>query len=173
MRLLAWPLLALIVALPQAARGDAFEELALCRPGRAVAAADFTVPGLTGQPLRLNDFKGNVVHLNFWATWCLPCKEEMPSMERLYRRYKDKGFTIVALSIDSGGSGPVGAFVKRYGLTFPVGLDTTMAVASRYTVRGLPATFLIDRRGMITAVAIGPRDWDGKAAHAAIESLLR
>ena len=94
-------------------------------------------------------------------------------MERLYRRYKDKGFTILALSIDSGGSGPVGAFVRKLGLTFPIGLDTKVTVANQYAVRGLPATFLIDRKGMIAAVAIGPRDWDGKAAQAAVESLLR
>jgi peroxiredoxin len=170
---MAWSLLALVVALPPAARGDAFKELDLLRPGRAVAAADFTVAGLTGPPLRLRDFKGKVVFLNFWATWCPPCKEEMPSMERLYRRYKDKGFAILALSIDSGGSAPVGAFVKKLGLTFPIGLDPNTTVANQYTVRGLPATFLIDRKGTIAAVAIGPRDWDGKAAHAAIESLLR
>ena len=170
---LVWLLLALVVAPPQAARGDAFEELDLFRPGRSMAAADFTVAGLTGQPLRLRDFKGNVVLLNFWATWCPPCKEEMPSMERLYRRYKDKEFTILALSIDSSGAAPVGAFVKKLGLTFPIGLDTKMTVANQYAVRGLPSTFLIDRKGTIAAVAIGPRDWDGKAAHAAIESLLR
>lgn len=173
MRHVVWPLLALIVALPQAARGDAFTELDLLRPGRATAATDFTVPGLTGSPLRLSDLKGKVVLLNFWATWCPPCKEEMPSMERLYRRYKDKGFTILAVSIDSGGPEPVAAFAKKFGLTFPIVLDPKMTVANQYSVRGLPATFLIDRRGTIAAVAIGPRDWDGKAAHAAIESLLR
>lgn len=94
-------------------------------------------------------------------------------MERLYRRYKDKGFTILALSIDRGDAEPVAAFAKRFGLTFPIGLDSKLTVANQYLVRGLPATFLIDRRGAVTAVAIGPRDWDGKAAHAAIESLLR
>lgn len=94
-------------------------------------------------------------------------------MERLYRRHKAKGFTILALSIDSGGAAPVGAFVKKLGLTFPIGLDSKMTVANEYAVRGLPATFLIDGRGMIAAIAIGPRDWDGKAAHAVIEALLR
>lgn len=173
MRHLSWPLLALMVALPQVALADAFKELELIRPSRAVAGADFTVPGLTGQSLRLSDFKGKVVFLNFWATWCPPCKEEMPSMERLYRRYKDKGFTILALSIDTGGAGPVAGFAKKFGLTFPIGLDTKLTVANQYTVRGLPATFLIDRRGTIAAVALGARDWDSKAAHAAIESLLK
>jgi peroxiredoxin len=173
MRHVKWLLLALAVALPEAAGADAFKELELIRPSRALAAADFTVPGLTGQSLRLSEFKGKVVLLNFWATWCPPCKEEMPSMERLYRRDKDKGFTILAVSIDGGGPAPVAAFVKKLSLTFPIGLDPKLDVANQYAVRGLPATFLIDRRGSVAAVAIGPRDWDGKAAHAAIEALLK
>lgn len=173
MRRAAWLVLALVVGLPQEVRADAFKELELLRPGRAVAAADFSVPDLAGQPLRLRDFKGKVVLLNFWATWCPPCKEEMPSMERLYRRHKDRGFTILALSIDSGGQAPVATFSKRLGLTFPIGLDSKMTVANEYAVRGLPATFVIDQKGLIVAVAIGPRDWDGKAAHAVIESMLR
>jgi len=173
MRHVKWFLLVLAVALPEAARADAFTELELIRPSRPLAAADFTVPGLTGQSLRLGDFKGKVVFLNFWATWCPPCKEEMPSMERLYGRYRDKGFTILAVSIDSGGPAPVAAFAKKLGLTFPIGLDPELRVANQYAMRGLPATFLIDRKGTIAAVAIGPRDWDGKAAHAVIEALLK
>lgn len=93
-------------------------------------------------------------------------------MERLYRRYKDHGFTIVAISIDTN-TAAVAPFAKRFKLTFPIGLDPKTTVANQYAVRGLPATFLIDKRGTVAAVAIGPRDWDGKAAHAAIESLLR
>jgi peroxiredoxin len=173
MRHAKWFLIALVVALPEAARADAFKDLELFRPGRATVAGDFTVPGLTGQLLRLSDFRGRVVFLNFWATWCPPCKEEMPSMERLYRRYKDNSFTILALSIDSGDAGRVAGFVKKLGLTFPIGLDRKQDVANQYSVRGLPATFLIDRKGTIAAVAIGARDWDGKSAHAVIESLLR
>lgn len=166
-------LFAVATAWPETARPDAFKELDLIRPSRPTAAADFTVPSLTGSPLRLSDFKGKVVFLNFWATWCPPCKEEMPSMERLYRRYQDKGFTILAVSIDSGGPAPVAAFVKTFRLTFPIGLDPKLSVANQYAVRGLPATFLIDRKGTVAAVAIGPRDWDNKAAHAAIETLLK
>ncbi|MGH7325611.1 MAG: peroxiredoxin family protein [Candidatus Rokuibacteriota bacterium] len=169
-----WLLLAFLLALPSPGLGgDAFHALDLIRPSRPTAAADFTVPGLTGQPLRLNDFKGRVVFLNFWATWCPPCKEEMPSMERLYRRYKDKGFTILAISIDRGGVGPVAAFAKSFGLTFPIGIDPDLTVANQYALRGLPATFLIDGKGTIAALALGARDWDGKTAHAVIESLLK
>ena len=167
-------LLAAVAALPGTVwAGDPFAELALFRPSRPTAATDFAVPSLTPQPLRLSDFKGKVVFLNFWATWCPPCKAEMPSMERLYRRFKDRGFTILAVSIDTGGAAPVAAFVKTFGLTFPIGLDPKGAVANQYVLRGLPATFLIDKAGYIAAVAVGPRDWDGKTGHAVIESLLK
>jgi peroxiredoxin len=173
MRHVKWFLIALVVALPEAARADGFKELDLIRPGRAVAATDFTVPGLTGQPLRLRDFKGKVVFLNFWATWCPPCKEEMPSMERLYRRHRDKGFTILAVSIDTGSAAPVAAFVKRFGLTFPIGLDPKFAVANQYTLRGLPTTFVIDKTGNVAGIAVGPRDFDSRAAHSVVEALLK
>ena len=94
-------------------------------------------------------------------------------MERLYKRYRDRGFTIVAISIDSGDRQAVATFVKKLGLTFPIGLDPKLEVANRYTVRALPSSFLIDRRGNTVAVALGPRDWDGGAAHAVVESLLK
>jgi peroxiredoxin len=97
----------------------------------------------------------------------------MPSMERLYRRHKEHGFTIVAISIDSGGTDGVAWFVRKLGLTFPIGLDPKLEVANRYTVRALPSSFLVDRAGKTVAVALGPRDWDGKAAHAVVERLLR
>ena len=167
-------LLVAVAALPGAAwAGDPFAELALLRPGRPTAAADFAAPSLTPQPLRLSDFKGKVVFLNFWATWCPPCKEEMPSMERLHRRYKERGFTILAVSIDTGGSAPVAAFVKKFGLTFPIGLDPEFVVAKQYAIRGLPSTFLIDKTGNIAAAAVGPRDFDSTAAHAVVEALLK
>lgn len=81
---------------------DPFAELDLIRPSRPTAAPEFTVPGLTAGPIALRDLRGKVVFLNFWATWCPPCKQEMPSMERLlHRRYKDRGFTVFAVSIES------------------------------------------------------------------------
>jgi ubiquinone/menaquinone biosynthesis C-methylase UbiE/peroxiredoxin len=152
---------------------DPFADLDLIRPGRATAAPDFTVPRLDSGSVALKDLRGQLVFLNFWATWCPPCKEEMPSMERLYRRHKEHGFTIVAISIDSGGTDGVAWFVRKLGLTFPIGLDPKLEVANRYTVRALPSSFLVDRAGKTVAVALGPRDWDGKAAHAVVERLLR
>ena len=94
-------------------------------------------------------------------------------MERLYRRYKDHGFAILALAIDSAGAAPVAPFVKRFGLTFPIGLDAKLEVANRYAVRALPSSFLIDRSGNTVAIALGPRDWDSAPAHSVVVGLLR
>ncbi len=152
--------------------GGPFLELGLIRSTVAGPAPEFTVPVLGSSPLRLADLKGQVVFLNFWATWCPPCKAEMPAMERLYGRHKSRGFTILAVSIDSGGPAPVARFVKALGLTFTVGLDPRSEVASQYRVLALPTTWLIDRTGHTAAIAIGPRDWDSAVAHAVIESLL-
>ncbi|MGH7355548.1 MAG: TlpA disulfide reductase family protein [Candidatus Rokuibacteriota bacterium] len=151
---------------------DPFAELDLIRPRQAAAAPEFKVPRLRSGSVTLTELRDRVVLLNFWATWCLPCKEEMPSMERLYRRHKEHGFTVVAISVDHGGADRVAAFVKTLGLTFPIGLDPKLDVANRYTVRALPSSFLIDRAGSTVAVALGPRDW-GAAAHAVVEALLR
>jgi peroxiredoxin len=154
------------------AAGDDFTALNLIRPARPTPAKDFDVPGPAGGRLRLRDFRGTVVLLNFWATWCPPCKEEMPSMERLYRRYRTRGFAVLAVSIDADGAQVVLPFVKQLGLTFPVGLDPKMALANEYRVRALPSTFLIDSAGQMVAIAIGPRDWDSRSARGVVESLL-
>ena len=172
----AWVGLALALAIVWPAvvsPSDAFRELDLLRLPSPKPAAEFTVPGLLERPIALRDFRGKVLFLNFWATWCPPCKEEMPSMERLYLRYKDRGLAMLAISIDAGDKAGVAAFVKKYGLTFTIGLDPSLEVANRYTVRALPSSFLIDKNGYIVAVALGPRDWDGTAAHAVIEGLLK
>jgi len=164
----------LLVLIPAAALGqDPFKGLDLIRPSRLQAAKDFKVPTPNGATLRLADYKGKVVFLNFWATWCPPCKEEMPAMERLYQRYKDRGFVVLAVSVDSEGAPIVTPFVQEHTLTFPIGLDPKMTLADRYGVRGLPTSFIVNRTGTVVAMALGPREWDGKVAQALVESLLR
>ena len=111
------------------ASGDAAAALSLMSPKPLKPAKEFRVSRPDSRPLNLADFKGKVVFLNFWATWCKPCEEEMPSMERLYQRYKDKGLVVLAISKDADGA-PWPPFVKKHGLTFPVGLDPKMAVAT-------------------------------------------
>ena len=150
---------------------DGFKALDLIVSPTAQVAHAFTVPATAGQALSLARYRGQVVLLNFWATWCVPCREEMPAMERLYQRFRSRGLVILAVSVDKADAA-VGPFVTELRLTYPIGLDPTMTVAKQYGVRGLPATFLITRTGMLAARALGPRDWDSSPAHAVIETLL-
>jgi peroxiredoxin len=157
---------------PRAASGqDPFKALELIKPARARAANDFAVDSPDGKQVRLGDHRGKVVFLNFWATWCAPCREEMPAMESLYRRYRDKGFVVIAISVDSD-IVAVPPFIKQNQLTFPIGHDPRMALADRYGMRAVPSSVLIDRKGGLVALAIGPRAWDTKPAYAVIETLL-
>lgn len=150
-----------------------YEALRLIRPEKPLAAKPFALPAPGGATVRLADFQGKVIFLNFWATWCPPCKEEMPAMERLYRRLKARGFVVLAVSIDTPGSeAQVAAFLREHQLTYPVALDAKMEVARLYGVRALPSTYLIDREGRIVAMALGARAWDSPEAVALMESLL-
>jgi peroxiredoxin len=151
---------------------EALKELDLIRPSRAKAADDFTVTMPGGGKFRLADHRGKVVMVNFWATWCPPCLEEMPAMERLYRQHKDAGFTLVAISVDAD-AGKIGPFLTAHKLTFPVGLDPRMDLANGYAVRALPSSFIVGRDGNLAALAIGPRHWDNDAAHSLVEGMAR
>jgi peroxiredoxin len=164
---------ALFAAGRVAAAEDPVAVLSLVRPKPAKAAPDFQVRTPDNGMLRLSDLKGKVVLLNFWATWCEPCREEMPSMERLHRAYRGRGLVVVAISLDSQGASVVKPFVKKFALTFPVGLDPKMAVRESYGVWAVPSTFIIDRAGRRVLFANGAREWDGKAAHALFDALLR
>jgi peroxiredoxin len=166
-------LLAVLAPAASAAAADPVAALGLMKPNPPQSAKDFRVSTPDDRAIGLADFKGKVVFLNFWATWCKPCEEEMPSMERLHQQYKDKGLVVLAVSEDADGASVVSPYVKKRGLTFPVGLDPKMSVAHLYGVWALPSTFIIDRQGNRAYFANGPREWDGKAAQAFFESLLR
>lgn len=153
---------------------DAAKELELARPARPQMAKAFELETPEGGRVSLTDFRGRVVLLNFWATWCGPCKEEMPSMERLYQKHRAQGLVVLALSNDSEGSvARVARFIKEGGFTFPVGLDPRLKVAALYGVRVLPSSLIIDRQGRVTHIALGPREWDQPAAAKFFESMLR
>jgi peroxiredoxin len=155
-----------------AAADDPFTTLALMRPPRVQPAPLFTVSALNGPSIRLTDYRGRVVLLNFWATWCPACQSEMPALERLYQAFKARGFAVLAISIDADGRSAVEPFVQERPFTFPIGLDPKMAVADRYGVRALPTTVLVDRKGNLVARAVGPREWDAPDSHALVELLL-
>jgi len=156
-------------ALPLA---EAIKELDLIKPAKTKLADDFAVPTPGGETFRLGDQRGKVVMVNFWATWCPPCLEEMPAMERLYRKHKDAGFTLVAISVDADPK-KVKPFVSEHKLTMPIGVDPKMDLANTYGVRALPSSFMIGRDGNLAALAIGPRAWDNDAAHSLVEGMLR
>ncbi len=139
---------------------------------RGAVAPDFALPELVGAPVRLSDHQGQVVLLNFWATWCPPCRAEMPSMERLYQAYRNRGFVILAISGDRAGRSVVEPYVQERGLTFPILLDPDGDVFAQYGVRGLPTSYLLDRRGRIVSREVGARDWSGRAVRQVVERLM-
>ena len=136
-------------------------------------APDFALPDLEAKTVKLSDFDGQVRIVDFWATWCPPCRREMPSMERLYRAYLDDGFVVVAVSIDRAPTGKVEAFVKKLELSFPVLHDRDERVARLYGIPGVPASYVIGARGRIAYRAAGEYDWFRPAARSAVEGLLR
>ena len=127
------------------------------QPG--LPAPDFVFPGLDGKMVSLADYKGKVVFLNIWATWCPPCREEMPSMENLYKELRGEDFEILAVSIDTSGAKVVAPFVKEYHLSFPILLDPKGATKSLYGTTGVPESFIINKEGRIEQIIIGPMDW--------------
>jgi peroxiredoxin len=161
------------IAAVTAAIGVTVLGVALWSRGRAPAVGpDFALPDLSGQAVRLSAYRGQVVLVNLWATWCPPCRDEMPSMERLYRRLKDRGFMLLAVSEDEAGLSVVKPFVEQLAITFPVLLDPQGEVGRKYAVWGYPESFLLDRDGRIVERVVGPRDWASPSQIGQIEALL-
>jgi len=136
-------------------------------------APDFLLPTLDGRQVRLSDYRGHVVFLNFWATWCAPCKVEMPAMEHLYREFRLKGFAVLAVSTDVEGAAVTRPYRDSLGLSFTIAHDPEMIVGRLYGVRTLPVTFLVNRNGMITHQIFGARDWEDADARNGLRSLLQ
>ncbi len=150
-------------AAAQAPEGPFAQDFRLLTP--PVPAPLEVFQDLEGATLRLADFKGKVVLLNFWATWCAPCIREMPALERLQSILKAEGLHIAAVSIDRGGKDMVTRFAKKLDLRgLPLYLDPKAALARAFGVSGLPATFLIDAQGQVVRMMLGPAEWDSHAA---------
>jgi peroxiredoxin len=124
-----------------------------------------------GKMLSLTGLREKVVVVNFWATWCLECRPEMPMFERLHREFGAQGLSVIGINAREGAAA-VRVYAKELGLTFPLILDPSGKINSAYGVIGLPTTFLIGRDGRPVALAVGPREWSGKAARALIQVLL-
>jgi peroxiredoxin len=120
------------------------------------AAPDFTLDLLGGGKVSLSDLRGKVVLVNFWTSWCPPCRLEMPAIEKTYRSYKDIGFVVIGLNLTAQDSEQAAAgFVKEIGVTFPIALDRDNAIGNLYRVTALPTSYFIDRNGVIRSVVVG------------------
>lgn len=124
-----------------------------------IDAVDFGIPTLTGEEARLSDYSGEFVFLNFWATWCPPCREEMPSMEVMHQELSELPFRVLAIDVQESPEA-VAAFVEEMGYTFPILLDESGRVAANYGVRGIPTTYFISPRGTVLGMLVGTRYWD-------------
>lgn len=149
-----------------------FEKIKI-QPLREIQKApEFCLEDLEGKAIELKTFKGKVILLNFWATWCGPCKEEMPSMETLYQRFDKKDFALLGVSVDFEAREEVRRFIGKKGYTFPILLDPKGKVLDLYGVKAIPSSFLINKRGVILGRAIGPRRWDRPEVISLIDLLL-
>jgi peroxiredoxin len=140
---------------------------------KGVPAPNFTLPDLSGKMVSLADYRGQVVLLNIWATWCAPCLEEMPSMEKLHQELKDEKFVILAGSIDESGESVVRPFMKKHKLNFPALIDSAGILKNLYRTTGVPESFIIDKQGRILEEVIGPRDWAAPGALKYFRSLIQ
>jgi peroxiredoxin len=147
------------------------KSLSLIRIDEKIKAQNFTLKDLNGNVVHLENYRGKVIFLNFWTTWCPACLVEMPSMEKLYQEFKDKDFIILAVDMQED-SETVKKFKAKFKLNFPILLDEEGIVASYYGVRAIPATYFIDRAGYLYAAAMGARDWASEDAFLLIKHLL-
>jgi peroxiredoxin len=140
---------------------------------RELFGLDVSLPTLQGDMLRLADLRGQVVLLNVWATWCYPCRAEMPAMAALYRRYgPHPGFTIVAVANDPQGREVVKPFAEAHDLPFPILLDATNSLAVQLELPGIPTSYLLDQQGRIVLREVGQRDWNHPDMHRLLDVLL-
>ncbi|MBI2174952.1 MAG: TlpA family protein disulfide reductase [Candidatus Omnitrophica bacterium] len=138
---------------------------------KKVRAPDFTLRDLQGNAVRLQDFRGKVVFLNFWATWCPPCRLEMPTMEELHREFSDQGLVVLAVNFRES-QDEVRSFLKQHGLTFTTLLDEQERAFGLYRAWSLPTTYLINKNSEIVGKVIGYRDWHSEQAKAFFRQLL-
>lgn len=149
-----------------------FGEAGLRMLKERIPARDFSVPMVSmNKTQSLSGLRGKVVFLNFWATWCGPCRSEMPSMELLFARHREQGLEILAVNCLEKEK-DVLAFMEGNALSFPAALDLDGKVSNLYGIQSIPTTFIIDRQGNIVVRLVGSIDWDTPKIHTAIEELL-
>lgn len=149
----------ILVLAAEGGEGDLFSKMRINPIKGDKKAPDFSLKDLTGKKVEIKDYKGKIIFLNFWATWCVPCKEEMPSLEVLHERFKGEKFVLLTVSVDYEGLKVVHGFLDKHSYTFPVLLDPNGETLDLFEVKGIPTTFIIDKKGRVIGRALGPRDW--------------
>ncbi len=168
---LVWLLVLILAPMQVYAERALFDKMGVVSPKTSQPAPDFVAKNLQGQAVKLSDFKGKVLLLNFWATWCGACIEEMASMQKLYSALQGDGVEVLAVSIDRWNEDRIQEYVKKNNLTFPVLLDQDQKVRKKYHVMGLPTSYLIDAEGKIRGYASGARTWDSPDSQSLFLSL--
>ena len=151
---------------------DSFAKMGVVSPRNEKIAPNFILESVTGEKISLKDFKGKAVLLNFWATWCQPCKKELPSMQRIYEELSSEGVEVVAISIDRNKKERVKQYIKNYNLTFPILLDPGQKVRKDYFILGLPTSYLIGIDGKLKGFISGAREWDSNASKEMFSTLM-
>jgi len=148
-----------------------FSNIGILKIAQISRPVEIQLKDVFGNTVSLSDFRGNVVFLNFWATWCPPCVIEMPSMQKLHRRFKDKNFVMVAINSQETDT-QVKSFLNKYKLSFTALLDSSGEVGTWFDVNAFPTTFVLDKEGRIIGRALGPREWDSQASVALFDYLI-
>jgi len=150
---------------------SALDALGFQLPQKTLPAVDFELEDLDGNLISLSSMRGKVVFLNFWATWCPPCRAEMPSMEKLYNKFASRDFEIVAVNLQEKNK-QVSKFVADNGLTFKILLDKSGSIGAAYGARSIPTTYIISKDGSVLARTIGGREWDTAEIFDLFEKIL-
>ncbi len=148
-----------------------FSNIGILKIAQISQPVEIQLKDVFGNTVSLSDFRGNVVFLNFWATWCPPCVIEMPSMQKLHRRFKDKNFVMVAINSQETDA-RVKSFFDKYKLSFTALLDSSGEVGTWFDVNAFPTTFVLDKEGRIIGRVLGPREWDSQASVALFDYLI-
>jgi peroxiredoxin len=158
---------------PRAPVLDLFERAGVTELKEGQRGPGLRLAALDGRQSSLEEWRDKVVVLNFWATWCQPCTAEMPTLEALWRAYRERGLVVVGVSVDRGAPRALlDPYVKNLGLTFPILLDPDMATAGAWRVTGIPATFVIRPGGEVVGLAMGAREWNSGEMRALLETML-
>lgn len=160
----------MMVAAPMLAEGDPLPFLELTTPAEATIAPDITLNDLNGNPASLSGYRGKVVLLHFWASWCLPCRKEFPKIQGLWQRLKEKDFVVLAIAEDSHKA--VKEFIRKEDIGLPILVDQYGSALRSYGIKALPASYIVNKEGRMEAIAVGPREWDSDGAYGLISSML-